>query len=150
MKWLKSLYSEKVANKIEDLEFKLLLAESDLQVANLKLKAAEQKLLENKVEEVDLTKRVFPINPNVYEAWLLEWRNDKVLFRRLINGHLEESYRAYPKSHATVAAAAIIQGFQPPHSLDIQAGEGNSSVFIKGLKVSKKFAYGNGWYIFHC
>ena len=118
MSFYKKIIGDMAANRIERLEFKLSVTENELQMAEAKLKAAEQKLLENKVDDVDLTKRVFPIDPNVYEAWLLEWRNDKVLFRRLINGHLEESYRAYPKSHATVAAAAIIQGFQPPHSLD--------------------------------
>lgn len=118
MSLYKKIMGDRTAKRIQDLEFKVSLAEGELRMANAKLKAAELKLLESKVNDVDLTKPVFPIDPNVYEAWLLEWRNDKVLFRRLINGHLEESYRAYPKSHATVAAAAIIQGFQPPHSLD--------------------------------
>ncbi|KFC09038.1 hypothetical protein GTGU_01230 [Trabulsiella guamensis ATCC 49490] len=48
------------------------------------------------------------------ERWIITRDNDHYYFVREINGVVEESYAPVSRPRATVFAAAIIQGFEPP------------------------------------
>jgi hypothetical protein len=52
------------------------------------------------------------------EEWRIRINHDRFRFQRYVNGTVDESYREVGSGEATVWAAAIIQGFQPPRRLD--------------------------------
>nr|WP_067285772.1 hypothetical protein [Marinobacterium profundum] len=55
------------------------------------------------------------------ERWVMDFMPDgRVNFSRFVDGALEEKYRPATRAEATVWAAAIIQGYQPPASLRSQ------------------------------
>lgn len=51
------------------------------------------------------------------EVWAIEIDGDAFWFKRLIDGAVNESYRAVGISEASVWAVAVIQGFEPPRVL---------------------------------
>ncbi|MGI4936318.1 MAG: hypothetical protein ACRYF5_06170 [Janthinobacterium lividum] len=52
------------------------------------------------------------------EEWRIQITGDTYRFKRYINGKLDESYRSVDQAEATVWAAAVIQGYEPPRSLN--------------------------------
>lgn len=51
------------------------------------------------------------------ETWKIEFEGEKVHFSRWIGDKPYEMYRPLSLSEGAIAAAAIFQGFQPPHRL---------------------------------
>ena len=51
------------------------------------------------------------------ETWKIRFDGEKVWFSRWVDGRADEQYRPLTLGEGAIAAAAIFQGFQPPHSL---------------------------------
>lgn len=98
--------------EVADLKDRLSMTQAEL--ANELLRALEKKLHAHSGE---VEESLYPINPDVYETWVIESQEGRFSFRRLINGRINESYRPMDQDEATLAATAIIHGFQPPRRL---------------------------------
>lgn len=51
------------------------------------------------------------------ENWNIEISGDRFVFTRIVKGRVDESYAPVDQAKASVFAASIIQGFQPPRVL---------------------------------
>ncbi|WP_425641433.1 hypothetical protein ACPUEK_15980 [Marinomonas gallaica] len=106
--------------RVDDLEAEVADLRDRLSVAQAKLANEALRTLERKVQGHSgkgSNGPLYPINPEVYEAWVIESQEGHFSFRRLINGRINESYRPMDQDEATLAATAIIHGFQPPRRL---------------------------------
>jgi hypothetical protein len=51
------------------------------------------------------------------EKWVIEKTGEKFFFTRWLGDQVHESYAPVSQAVAGIYAAAIVQGFQPPHGL---------------------------------
>lgn len=62
-------------------------------------------------QETDITEK---------EVWTIGNTDNKFLFRRFVNGVLNESYATVNQDIAAIYSVSIILGFQPPRNLSRQ------------------------------